>query len=214
MKKTIIVIGAGKGLGNAVARKFAQNGFRAVLMARNRASLSEYEREFAAEGFEAKGYALDATDEDAVRVAFDAVRAEFGEPDAVVYNVGITTSDPDGMGAEEIDRHFRADVLGAYSVIQAAADDGFAAKRGCIMLTGGVAAFNPFPGYLCLALTKAALRNLALAKHEELLPKGIFVGTVTVCGAIGTSGHFAPENIAEHYWQMYTERTDWELKYE
>ena len=90
----------------------------------------------------------------------------------------------------------------------------FAEKKGTILLTGGVAAVSPFPGYTCLAIDKAALRGLTLAMHNELDPKGIFVGTVMVCGVIGGNEHFAPANIAEKYWQMYQERKDWEVRYE
>ena len=111
-------------------------------------------------------------------------------------------------------RHFKADVLGAFSCIKAVATDEFAKKQGAILLTGGVAAVSPFPGYTCLAIDKAALRGLTLAMRGELEPKGIFVGTVMVCGIIGGNEHFAPANIAEKYWQMYQERKDWEVRYE
>lgn len=74
--------------------------------------------------------------------------------------------------------------------------------------------FTTFPGYLCLAMDKGALRGLALAMHNELAPRGIFVGTVMVCGVIGGNEHFAPSNIAEKYWQMYSERKDWEVRFE
>lgn len=47
-KKTIVVVGAGQGLGNHVAKKFGREGFRVVLMARNGESLITYQREFAA----------------------------------------------------------------------------------------------------------------------------------------------------------------------
>ena len=77
-----------------------------------------------------------------------------------------------------------------------------------------MACLSPFPGYLCLSMDKGALRGLALAMHNELEPRGIFVGTVMVCGIVGGNEHFAPANIAESYWQMYQDRKDWEVKYE
>lgn len=132
----------------------------------------------------------------------------------LVYNVGITTPDAQPLDESEVLRHFKADVLGAFSCIKAVATDEFTEKKGTILLTGGVAAVSPFPGYTCLAIDKAALRGLTLAMHNELDPKGIFVGTVMVCGVIGGNEHFAPANIAEKYWQMYQERKDWEVRYE
>ena len=52
MKKTIVVVGAGKGLGNGVAEKFGSNDFRVILMARSEGHLKEYAADFAAKGIE------------------------------------------------------------------------------------------------------------------------------------------------------------------
>ena len=49
-KKTIVVVGAGQGLGNHVAKRFGKEGFRVVLMARNRESLKRYQQEFTENG--------------------------------------------------------------------------------------------------------------------------------------------------------------------
>lgn len=211
MKKTIVVVGAGKGLGNHIAEKFAQNDFRVVLMARNGDSLNSYKQEFTAKGYEVETYELDATNDSQVREVFGALKEI---PDVLVYNVGITTPDPENMDAAELERHFAADVAGAYSCIRQVSTEEFGKKHGTIILTGGYAAVNPFPGYMCLALTKAALRNLALVKNRELTGKGIFVGTVMIGGEVTPGTHFAPELIAGTYWKMYTERKEWELRYE
>ena len=213
-KKTIVVVGAGQGLGNHVAEKFAKENFRVVLVARRSEALAEYQKEFEARGIEVSTVACDATDAGSVKAAFEKIRVEVGTPDVLVYNVGITTPDAQPLDEDEILRHFKADVLGAFSCIKAVATDEFAEKQGAILLTGGVAAVSPFPGYTCLAIDKAALRGLTLAMHNELEPKGIFVGTVMVCGIVGGSEHFDPANIAETYWQMYQERKDWEVRFE
>ena len=213
-KKTIVVVGAGQGLGNHVAERFAREDFRVVLMARRSVALAEYQKEFEAKGYEVNTVACDVTDVKGVRTAFSKIHDEVGTPDVMVYNVGITTPDAQPLEENEILRHFKADVLGAFSCIKAVATDEFAVKQGAILLTGGVAAVSPFPGYTCLAIDKAALRGLTLAMRGELEPKGIFVGTVMVCGVIGGNEHFAPANIAEMYWQMYQEREDWETRYE
>lgn len=213
-KKTIVVVGAGQGLGNHVAEKFAKENFRVVLVARRSEALAEYQKEFATKGIEVGTVACDATDAESVKAAFEKIHAEVGTPDVLVYNVGITTPDAQPLDEQEVLRHFKADVLGAFSCIKAVVSDEFAEKNGAILLTGGVAAVSPFPGYTCLAIDKAALRGLTLAVHKELEPKGIFVGTVMVCGIIGGNEHFAPANIAEKFWQMYQERKEWEVRFE
>ena len=63
MKRTIFVVGAGSGLGNGVARKFAQEGFKVVLMARREEKLAGFTDEFAQEGYEAAKKAVDVTDD-------------------------------------------------------------------------------------------------------------------------------------------------------
>lgn len=213
-KKTIVVVGAGQGLGNHVAERFAKEDFRVVLVARRSEALAEYQKDFEAKGYETSTIACDVTDAESVKNAFGKIHEEVGTPDVLVYNVSITTPDAQPLDESEVLRHFKADVLGAFSSIKTVATDEFAEKKGTILLTGGVAAVSPFPGYTCLAIDKAALRGLTLAMHNELDPKGIFVGTVMVCGVIGGNEHFAPANIAEKYWQMYQERKDWEVRYE
>lgn len=213
-KKTIVVVGAGQGLGNHVAERFATEDFRVVLVARRSEALAEYKQAFEAKGYETSMVACDVTDAESVKAAFEKIHAEVGTPNVLVYNVGITSPDEQPLTEQDIIRHFTADVVGAYSCIKAVVTDEFAAKKGAILLTGGVACLSPFPGYLCLAMDKGALRGLALAMHNELAPRGIFVGTVMVCGIVGGNEHFAPANIAEKYWQMYQERKDWEVRYE
>ena len=213
-KKTIVVIGAGPGLGNAVAARFGREGYRAALVARRADALEGYVANMAQAGIEAKGYAADVCDIEALDAAIAAIQADFGDPDVVVYNVGITSPDEQPLTAEELQRHFATDVVGAYETIEKFATEGFAAKSGAIVLTGGIAAVSPFPGYLCLALDKAALRNLAIAKNAELAERGIFVGTVMVCGIIGGDEHFAPANIAERFWEIVQRRDEVELRYE
>ena len=212
-KKTIVVVGAGQGLGNHVAERFAREEFHVVLVARRSEALAEYKQEFEAKGYEVSTVACDVTDVESVKTAFGKIHAEVGTPDVLVYNVGITTPDAQPLDENENMRHFKADVLGAFSCIKSVATDEFAKKQGTILLTGGVAAVSPFPGYTCLAIDKAALRGLTLAMRGELEPKGIFVGTVMVCGIIGGNEHFAPANIAEKYWQMYQERDEWEVQF-
>lgn len=213
-KKTIVVVGAGRGLGNHIAERFARENFRVVLVARRAEALDAYKQEFVAKGIETEVIACDVTDAESIKAIFERIHAQIGTPDVMVYNVGITTPDEHPLTESDVINHFKADVVGAYSCIRAVATEDFGKKNGAILLTGGVAAVSPFPGYTCLAIDKAALRGLTLAMRGELEPTGIFVGTVMVCGIVGGSEHFAPANIAESYWKMYVERKDWEIRYE
>lgn len=212
MKKTIIIVGAGKGLGNAIARKFGQNDFRLILMARNEASLKEYEEEFKKEGIEVFTHAADAAKPASLTSAFDNVKAKFGTPDVLVYHVGITGMDEPGtVNSEKLMQHYQADVASAYHSVQQVLSDEFGKKNGTIIFTGGGLAMYPHPAFTSLSLDKAALRAMAFLLHDELKPKGIFVGTVTIAGAITPNTTLAPELIAEKYWDMYNDRQEREV---
>lgn len=213
-RKTIVVIGAGKGLGNAIGRRFGTEGYRVLLASRNAESLESYVAEFSSEGIEAKGYPVDVTDIEGLDATIKRMKDDFGTPNVVVYNVGITSPDSTPLTAEDVNHHFATDVTGAYQVIEDFADESFASKGGSIILTGGVAAVSPFPGFLCLALDKAALHNLAVYENAELKDRGIFVGTVMVCGVIGSNERFAPGNIAQAFWDLNQKRDEVEVRFQ
>lgn len=214
MAKKIVVIGAGPGLGNAVARRFGKEGYEAVLVSRSLEKLNGYKKEFEGLDMPVSVHAADVTDIESLDAAIDSIKSEGGEPDVVVYNVGITSMDEEPLTAQDVVRHFAADVIGAYETIQKFDTPEFAEKHGAIILTGGILAESPYPGYVALSMDKAALRNLALEKNQELADKGIFVGTVMVCGTVGSNDHLAPDNIAEAFWDLNASRDIYEVKYQ
>ena len=173
MKKTIVIVGAGRGLGNAVGKQFGKNGYRVALLARREEALQEYAAELSAEGLEVYTHVADAAEISSLTAALDWVQQELGAPDVVVYNVGNTTPDTEEMDGEELVRHFRADVAGAYDCARLVATEDFAAKGGAILFTGGGLALYPVHFFTPLSIDKAALRALAYTLHEQLKPRGI-----------------------------------------
>ena len=118
------------------------------------------------------------------------------------------------MTSAELIRHYQTDVASAWHCAHLVADEDFSKKQGVILFTGGGLATHPLASFTPLSIDKAALRALACLLHDELRPKGIYVGTVTVCGSIGIDTYFAPARMAETYWQMYNERGAREVRYE
>ncbi len=214
-KKTIVVVGAGQGLGNHVAKRFGRENFRVILMARNGQSLKAYREQFASEGIEAHICEADAAKPESLTAALVQVVRQHGTPDVLVYNVGVTAADdPAAMDSAELMRHYQIDVASAYTCAKLVANEEFAKKNGAVIFTGGGLATHPMAQFIPLSIDKAALRALAYALHDELAPQGIFIGTVTVCGTIGLGTYFAPARIAEAYWKMYNERSACEIRYE
>lgn len=80
MKKNIVVVGAGKGLGNAVAKRFGKSGFRVILIARNVGNLNAYKEEFEKEGIETFIYSADCEKPQTLESAFTGtfIKSESG----------------------------------------------------------------------------------------------------------------------------------------
>lgn len=213
-KKTIIVIGAGKGLGNHVAEKFGTEGYRVILMARNPESLDAYQQELTKKGIEVYTHIADAAVPETLTEAFDWVKQKFGTPDVLFYNVGITAPVEDGKtDAGELTRHFIVDVASAYHCFKLVCDEDFIERHSSVIFTGGGLAEYPTMGFLPLSIDKAALKAMAVALHDEMAPKGVFVGTVTIYGSIGIDRFFAPAQIANRIWELNQHRDVCEIKY-
>ena len=214
MKKTIFVIGAGKGLGNGVAEKFGQEDFKVVLVARNEKSLAEYQKNFTAKNIEVETQAADVTKFDEFVEIFNSLIQKHGTPDVMFYNVGITVPDNKAtLNTQTLVEHYIADVVGAYNCLKLIDTKEFAEKSGAILITGGGLALQPYADYLPLSMDKAALRAMVQALTPVLNKKGVYIGTVQVTGAIGSNEYFAPKTIAEKFWELYSERKTNEIIY-
>lgn len=213
-KKTIVIVGAGKGMGNHVARKFAQNDFRVVLMARSKENLDSYVKEFESENLECLGVVADAADTDSLTKAFSQVKELYGKVDVLVYNAAILAPGfPTTLSREDLMRHYQVDVASALHCVKQVIPEQLETKEGTILFTGGGFATYPMAEFTCVSMGKAALRGLAVTLNQELSDKGIFVGMVTIMGNVASGTHYAPELIAEDYWKLYTKREECEVIY-
>lgn len=210
MKKTIVVLGAGNGCGNRVAEKFGLNGFRVILMSRNADHLAAYEKEFIDKGIEVYCRVADASKTASVTEAFDEVKAEFGVPDVLFYNVGTTGADSklkEPKDAALLMKRYQTDVAGAYHAILQVLGEEFSQKHGAILVTGGGFAINPVEDFLPLSMDKAALRAMCIALHNKLKDQGVYVGILTVTEKIIPGGKCDAVLLAEDFWKMFTERS-------
>ncbi len=197
------VVGVGPGVGLAVARRFAREGFRTALIARRAAAV---EAAAAGIGPGARGFAADAGDVAALRGALDAAAAALGPVGVLVFNaVAARLAIPSALAPEALVEEFRVNVVGALVAAQAVLPAMRAARRGTILLTGGGFAFEPIPPMASLGVGKAGLRNLAFSLAKELEPEGIHVATVTIGGMVQDSGFFAPDAIAERFWELHAQ---------
>ncbi len=224
--KVAVVIGVGPGLGAAVAKRFAREGFAIGLMARSEESLSAAREEVEGAGGTALAIQADATDPASVAQAFDKVRDELGDPEVFVYNAGAFQ-----MGSileltpEQFDDCFRANCSGAFYGAQQVLPAMLEKGRGTIIFTGATAALRGGANFAALATGKFGLRALAQSTAREFGPQGIHVAHVIVDGQIDTprvremwperEEHtmLSPDAIADNYWWLHAQDpTTWTLE--
>lgn len=205
MSQVCLVVGAGPGIGSAVAMAFAKEGYGVALASRHPGRLQPHCDEIRrATGRAARAYAADAGDEGSLRALFTQVTAELGAPEVVIYNAasahkGRPTAVPPQQWLED----YRANVLGALVCAQLAAGPMREAGHGSILFTGGGFAHEPSAPYASLSSDKAALRNLTYTLAQELGAWGIHVATVTVYGFLQVGTHFDPQRIAATYVRLH-----------
>ncbi len=206
----VIVVGAGPGIGLAVARRFARGGFEPAVIARSAETVDATVAALAADGFPAVGLTADVTDEPGVREALDAAVRAVGVPEVLVYNAALIQWDVLGeLNAQQHLDAWAVNVVGAITAITHLGPRMAQAGSGTIVLTGGMP--DPIPEVTSLSLGKAGVRALTELLARAYEPSGVHVATVTVAGAVAPGSAFDPDDIAEHYWRLHTQPAgDWE----
>jgi NAD(P)-dependent dehydrogenase (short-subunit alcohol dehydrogenase family) len=224
--KVAAILGVGPGLGAAVARRFAREGFAVALMARSEGSVAGIQEETEGSGNTATAIGADATDAGSVAAAFERVRHELGDPEVFVYNAGAFE-----MGGileippERFDECFKANCAGAFYAAQQVLPAMVEAGRGTILMTGATASLRGSARFSALAVGKFGLRALAQSMAREFGPQGVHVAHVVIDGQINTprireispgrEEHtmLSPDAIAETYWWLHTQDpTAWTLE--
>jgi short-subunit dehydrogenase len=214
LKPVCVVVGAGPGIGMAVARRFARGGYRPVLVARRADKLVPLVAALDQEGFDPVSIGADAAEPGAVQFAFGEIREKVGPVEVLVYNAAaVTQSTPSFLSPDQLVQDFKVSVAGALACAQQVVPQMRERGRGTILLTGGGFALRPMAALASLGVGKAGIRNLAHSLAEELAPAGIHVATVTVMGFVKPGTPFDPEKIAEVYWQLHQQPKEaWETE--
>jgi len=210
----LLLVGAGPGLGIAVARRFAAGGYRVTLVARSTDRLDDLAASLGGTGAEVRTLVADASDPEALGARMKELYGGNGAPGVIVYNAAMGT--PDQLLSSSV-AHLQAayavDVIGAIVVAQMAAPAMKAARCGTMMVTGGGFADHPVPALATLSLGKAALRSAATMLGADLGPDGIRVATLTIAGQIVAGTAFDPERIAARYWDVVHTDGPWQSEF-
>jgi 3-oxoacyl-[acyl-carrier protein] reductase len=173
-----IVTGGSRGIGRAVARKLAADGFQVVInYAGNKQAADETVAAVAEQGGQAIAVAGDIADEAAVSHVFDQAEAIFGPVDVVVNAAGRMALAPVAdLDLAELDAVHRTNIRGTFVVDQQAARR--LRPGGAIINFSTSVVGLQFPSYAAYATSKGAVEALTLILARELRGKNITVNAV------------------------------------
>ena len=170
--KTALITGAARGIGKAIALKFAAEG--ANIAFTDLAVNEETQAEIAALGVKAKSYASNAADFAETEAIVAQVKADFGSIDILVNNAGITK---DGlmlrMTEQQWDAVIAVNLKSAFNFIHACVPVMMRQRKGSIINMSSVVGVHGNAGQSNYAASKAGLIALAKSIAQEMGPKGI-----------------------------------------
>ncbi len=175
--KTALITGAARGIGKAIALKFAQEGaniaFTDLFIDEEHGGL-QTEREIQALGVKAKGYASNAANFEESELVVTKVKEEFGSIDVLINNAGITK---DGlmlrMTEQQWDAVIAVNLKSAFNFIHACVPVMMRQRGGSIINMASVVGVHGNAGQANYAASKAGLIALAKSVAQEMGPKGI-----------------------------------------
>jgi NAD(P)-dependent dehydrogenase (short-subunit alcohol dehydrogenase family) len=226
----VVGVGAERGLGAALCRRFAAGGHHVLVAGRSAEKLEQVVRTIQAAGGSAEGVATDTTREHEVIGLFDRAMAcgpGLDAVDLVAYNAGNNRQlDFRELSAEDFEAFWRVGCFGGFLVGREAARRMVPLGRGTVLFTGASGSLRGKPGFAHFAAAKAGLRMVAQSMAREYGPLGVHVAHVVIDGGIdgdrlrrarpqmvearGEDGLLGIDAIAETYWQLYRQpRSAW-----
>ena len=223
-----LVIGAGAGIGGTVGKRFAREGYHAVLCRRSDgAGLAKLVEAIEGDGGQASGFLMNAVQDNAIEDRVAHVEAEIGPIEVVIYNLGAQIGNR--ALADTSDKAFemgwRLATFGLFRLAKAVCPLMVDRGRGTMIVTSATAAVRGNAGQHSHAAAMGGRRLLCQTLNAELSPKNIHVAHVVVDGSVDApdtlgkmlgperfqalretkgaeDGLMLPERIADTYWHI------------
>ena len=226
----VVGVGAERGLGAALCRRFAAEGCHLLVAGRTREKIERVVETIRQTRGSAESIVVDTTREDDVVRLFDRAMSpgEGREPSSlIVFNAGNNQRiDFRELTAAQFEEFWRVGCFGGFLVGREAARRLAPLGRGTVIFTGASASLRGRPGFAHFAAAKAGLRMIAQSMAREYGPLGIHVAHVVVDGAIngdrirnrmptlikerGEDGLLGIDAIADTYWGIHRQqRSAW-----
>jgi NAD(P)-dependent dehydrogenase (short-subunit alcohol dehydrogenase family) len=226
----VVGVGAERGLGSALCRRFAAEGYHVLVAGRSAARIEALAQAIGAAGGSAEAVPTDATREADIIALFDRAMAP-GEgrapADLVVFNAGNNARvEFRDLSAQMFEDLWRVGCFAGFLTGREAARRLVPLGRGTILFTGASASLRGRPGFAQFAAAKAGLRMISQSMARDYGPHGLHIAHIVIDGGIdgeklrrvrpdapdvlGPDGLLGIEAIAEAYWQLHRQhRSAW-----
>lgn len=233
------VVGAGPGIGEAVARRFASEGYATALLARTEDKLQTMAQGMNKDFGEgtARYFITDLRVEESVIESFKKIASEMGDVEVLVYNAGARRVNGRKIldtTSEEFENFTKINLHGAFWSTKCVLPAMLKAQKGTILFTGATGALRGPPGLSSFSPGKFGLRSLCQIIAREYQPEGIHAAFIVVDAPVdgkligGVKRRqwqregaqekldeldaylLQPEDLAETYWFLHTQpRSAW-----
>ena len=235
-EKVCLVLGAGAGIGGCVGKRFAREGFHAVLARRSdQGGLDRLVREIEAEGGVATGRLIDATRDGAIEQLVEETERELGPIEVAVFNLGAQIGDRSlaDTPLKTFELGWRMAGFGLFRLARVLFPMMVERGSGTLLVTSATAAYRGNAGQHSHAAAMGARRMLCQSLNAEFGPQGIHVATILIDGAVDApdtlgkmlgkdafealrrdvgarDGLLLPEAIADSYFHLFQQhRSAW-----
>jgi len=190
-EKTVLVTGAGRGIGAAIAARLASLGATTIVCGRTLARLQYTAGQIRSAGGQAEAIACDVADWKSVAALAERVQKSFGRLDILVNNAGVGgfAGPLHTMPLEKWEEIFHTNLRGVFYMVRAFAPMMIAGGGGDIVNISSLAGKNPLPNSAAYAASKWGLNGLSYSLAEELRSHNI---RVSVVAPGSTNTEFSP----------------------
>jgi NAD(P)-dependent dehydrogenase (short-subunit alcohol dehydrogenase family) len=228
MKPVCLVIGAGAGIGGTVGKKFAAEGYHAVLCRRSDSEgLKALVDDIKAEGGEATGFLMNAIEDNSIEERVAVVEANIGPIEVVIYNLGAQIGDRtlEDTSYRAFEMGWKLGTFGLFRLAKSVCPLMETRGGGKIIVTSATSAMRGNPGQHSHAAAMGGRRMLCQSLNAQYASKGIHVAHIVIDGAVDApdtlgkmlgeerfqklretrgaeDGLLLPEKIAETYYHI------------